>query len=77
MPMLTSSMGMADFLHQVDPRLHIALVRFELQAALELCVQPLIGKHQWHFVDILHVLRRDDGFFRNTTEQRDLFLDVR
>jgi hypothetical protein len=39
-------------------------------------IEALGGQHQRHLVDARHILRRDDGFFVDVAEQRNLALDV-
>jgi hypothetical protein len=40
-------------------------------------IEPLGLQHERHFVNRVDVFRRDDRFFRDVAEQRDLPLDVR
>ena len=54
--------------------MEVAVALGELQAALNLRIKPLMGELEGNFVDIFHIFRGDDGFFGNTTEQRNLFL---
>src|SRR5208337_617410 len=67
---------MADAVHKVNPRLEVALAGLQVQAAQNLGIQPLAPKNQGHFVDVVHVLRGDDGIFRDATEEGDLGFDL-
>ncbi len=66
---------MLDFFDEVVPRLQVALTVRELQAALNLRIQAFVSELKGYLVNVVDVLRGDDGFLGNATEKGNLFLD--
>ena len=65
-----------DPVHQVLPRLHVALGLGQVQVFEHDAIETLGREDQRHFVDGRHVLGGNDGLFGDVAEQRDLALDV-
>src|SRR6185369_12294292 len=71
-----SRIGAFDRLNQLGPAPQIAFGSLKPELLDDHVVEPLAGKHQWHFINRFDVLRGDHLFLANVAEQRDLRLHI-
>jgi len=67
--------GIPDRLDEALPLAHVLVAVGEIEELQDHRVEPLLPEHDWHLVDRLHVLRRDDALGRHVAEEGDLLLE--
>src|SRR3954468_13551840 len=65
-----------DAIDQDDPRFHVRFRRGQVQPLEDDPVEPFLGEHRRHFVNVGDVARGDHRFLVDVAEVRDLPLDV-
>ena len=70
-------LGPFDLLHHCIPLAKIRLTGLEMQLTDDQFVQPFFSKDNRHFVDRLHIFRRDYGVLVHIAKHRNLALEFR